>query len=98
RRPLKSFPTRRSSDLNFGRSRMIRDRAGDRHQLVESLQRARPAIDVDAGDELRVGSRFADERPILGRRDGEVLVPATSTENRTRSEEHTSELQSPSNI
>ena len=61
-----AVPSRDSYDGDdAGRLRIVGERAGDRHQLVEALDRARrPLVDVDARDELRVRARLADERPV----------------------------------
>src|SRR5205807_9097139 len=79
KRALHSFPTRRSSDLF---------EIGVVHRIVDGLHRERVAL-LDAGRVARACLEFTGR---LLRRNRHQNTPATVI---VRSEEHTSELQSP---
>src|SRR5205807_8107599 len=83
-RDLPSFPTRRSSDLARG----LRHRLG---RLARELARRRIAVEADPGEDL--GERARHDAPSE-----DLLGPRQVSEARGRSEEHTSELQSPCNL
>src|SRR2546426_3351952 len=55
---------------------LVRERVGDRDELVEALHRALHPIDIDARNPFRIAARLADERAVFRARDRVVLVPA----------------------
>src|SRR5439155_20421271 len=91
RRHLPSFPTRRSSDLEAARRRLVEMRAALGYYDVDEGRR-RDAIDhwmrrIDAAG--REGIDYAVRRLLLG-----TLRTPTPSARGARSEEHTPELQS----
>src|SRR5205807_10027110 len=95
-RVLPSFPTRRSSDL-FGAGRDV-NAAFDVVILPEAFSQAELPVFESLARDLIAGA-LADTEGIVGRAPDRfnfhvVLAPSS----RARSEEHTSELQSPCNL
>src|SRR5690348_18215336 len=86
-RDLHSFPTRRSSDLHL----VARERAAEvrREKVGQQRQhKQRAAVHEQRAQELRIGA-------IAGQRREMMHEPAKTAGAGSRSEEHTSELQSP---
>src|SRR5688500_19174092 len=83
--PLHSFPTRRSSDL-LRAGRLVAQMSRD--DLRRTVQRYR--IEVPAGWQAPPELRIPGPRSVHSGRELQMTV--------TRSEEHTSELQSPCNL
>src|SRR5690606_41164005 len=90
-RPLHSFPTRRSSDLNFGQFLLRRDVITEvEYQWARRLQEQEGVRQGEALVKIGVLSRRALYR-LLRAQIRQKIVNA-------RSEEHTSELQSRGNL
>src|SRR5207248_6926425 len=80
-RHLHSFPTRRSSDLEASAARIIGPMA-----RLATAQATTPGCRISRG---QAGLGFLRRKP------SRVRLPTVSNGGKTRSEEHTSELQSP---
>src|SRR5205807_2942758 len=92
-RALHSFPTRRSSDLKWLKiSRLIKRRtiaqmACEQGRVYVNDRPAKAGLTVKSGDKVHIelGSRA-------------ITIQIESVPTKARSEEHTSELQSPCNL
>src|SRR5262249_62302606 len=93
---LHSFPTRRSSDLGYGRNAAA---MSTRDAIIHKLREAFLPESLAVTDESHLHEGHAGHRP-----GGEthfrvhIVSPSFEGKSRVRSEEHTSELQSLTNL
>src|SRR5205807_10495651 len=90
---LHSFPTRRSSDLRARMMRGIGDALGPLLTIPPTV-----CLLVNPGIPVETKSVFAKMNIAPGTATGFVRHPELYPKMQTRSEEHTSELQSPCNL
>src|SRR5690606_40204476 len=92
-RALHSFPTRRSSDLARRSTPAATEEASARRPPGMANNETSMATSDSANDPLRRA-----DAPLRTTTNGDNAMTALKTESSTRSEEHTSELQSRENL